>query len=45
MLRRRSKEAIPDLMIRLDAAISTAKATGAHVDEINTPSSNRRYEL
>ena len=45
MLRRRSKEAILDLMIRLDAAISTAKATDARVDEINSPSSKRRYEL
>ena len=45
MLRRRPREAIPDLLARLDAAIASAKATGARVDEINTASSIRRYEI
>jgi hypothetical protein len=45
MLRRRPREAIPDLLARLDAAIATAKASGTRVDEINTPTSDRRYEL
>jgi len=29
MLRRRPREAIPDLLARLDAAIAAAKATGS----------------
>jgi hypothetical protein len=45
MLRRRSHEAIPDLLARLDAAINTAKATGTRVDEINRPNADTRYEL
>ena len=45
MLRRRPREAIPDLLARLDAAIATAKATGSRVDEINTSTSDRSYEL
>jgi hypothetical protein len=45
MLRRRPREAIPDLLARLDAAIATAQSTGSRVDEINTSSSDRRYEL
>jgi hypothetical protein len=45
MLRRRPREAIPDLLARLDAAIATAKATGSRVDEINTTGSDRSYEL
>lgn len=45
MLRRRSGEALPDLLARLDLAIATAKSTGSRVDEINTPSSDRRYEI
>lgn len=45
MLRRRPREAIPDLLARLDAAIATAKATGSRVDEINTTTSDRSYEL
>ena len=45
MLRRRPSEAIPDLLLRLDAAIATANTTGTRVDEINKSSSNRRYEL
>ena len=45
MLRRRPREAIPDLLARLDAAIATAKASGTRVDEINTSASDRRYEL
>ena len=45
MLRRRPQEPIPELMARLDAAISTVKATGTRVDEINTPAADRSYEL
>jgi hypothetical protein len=45
MLRRRPAEAVADLLIRLDAAIETAKSTAARVEEINKPSSNVRYEL
>ena len=45
MLRRRPHEPIPELMVRLDAAINTAKATGARVDEINKPGADRSYEL
>ena len=45
MLRRRPREAIPDLLARLDAAIATAQATGSRVDEINTTTSERSYEL
>jgi hypothetical protein len=45
MLRRRSGEALPALLDRLDAAIATAKSTGSRVDEINDPSSARRYEI
>ena len=37
--------AILDLLLRQDAAIVTAKATSARADEINKPSSNRRYDL
>lgn len=45
MLRRRPHEAIADLLGRLDVAIATAKATGSRVDEINTTTSDRSYEL
>ena len=45
MLRRRPREAIYELLTRLDAAIATAQASGYHVDEINTPSSDTRYEF
>jgi hypothetical protein len=45
MLRRRPREAIPDLLARLDVAIATAQSTGSRVDEINTASSDRRYEI
>jgi len=45
MLRRRPGEALPALLARLDAAIATAKSSGSRVDEINNPSSDRRYEI
>jgi hypothetical protein len=45
MLRRRPAEAVADLLLRLDAAIATAKSNGKRVDEINKPSSDLRYEL
>ena len=45
MLRKRPHEQLPDLLLRLDAAIASAKASGQRVDEINSPSSNTRYEL
>ena len=43
MLRRRPREAISDLLARLDAAIATARATGSRGDEINTTGSDRSY--
>lgn len=45
MLRRRPGEAIQELLVRLDAAIATAKSTGSRVDEINVGSSDTRYEF
>lgn len=45
MLRRRPQEPIPELLARLDAAIATAQSTGSRVDEINTESSDKRYEI
>jgi len=45
MLRRRPREPIPELLARLDAAIATAQSTGSRVDEINTGSSDKRYEI
>ncbi len=45
MLRKRSTESVADLLVRLDRAIATAQSTGQRVDEINTPSSDLRYEL
>lgn len=45
MLRRRPREPIPELLARLDAAIATAQSTGSRVDEINTASSDKRYEI
>jgi len=44
MLRRRPHEGVRDLLARLDAAIATAQASESRVDEINTPSSDTRYE-
>ncbi len=45
MLRRRPRETMTDLLTRLDAAIATAQSTGSRIDEINTASSNQRYEI
>jgi hypothetical protein len=45
MLKHRSGEPLPDLLSRLDAAIATAKKTGNRVDEINSASSDTRYEF
>lgn len=45
MLRKRPTESVADLLVRLDRAIATAQSTGQRVDEINTPSSDLRYEL
>lgn len=45
MLRKRPTESVADLLVRLDLAIATAQSTGQRVDEINTPSSDLRYEL
>jgi len=45
MLRRRPHEPIPVLLARLDAAIAAAQSTGSRVDEINTASSAKRYQL
>ena len=45
MLRRRPHEPIAELLARLDAAIARAQANGSRVDEINTASSGKRYEI
>lgn len=45
MLRKRPHEHLADLLLRLDAAIASAKASGQRIDEINSPSSTTRYEL
>ena len=45
MLRRRLHEPISALLARLDAAIAAAQASGSRVDEINTASSDNRYEI
>ena len=45
MLRRRPHESLPALLTRLDTAVATAQATGTRVDEINTASSSKRYEI
>lgn len=45
ILRKRATESVADLLVRLDLAIATAQFTGQRVDEINTPSSDLRYEL
>jgi hypothetical protein len=45
MLQRRPTEAVADLLLRLDAAIAIAKASGTRVDEINKSSSDVSYEL
>jgi hypothetical protein len=45
MLRRRPHESVPALLARLDAAIATAQSTGVRVDEVNTPSSDKCYEI
>lgn len=45
MLRRRTGEAISALLARLDSAVATARANGTRIDEINTPESDRRYEI
>lgn len=44
-LRRRRQEGIPDLLVRFDAAIADARSSGSRVDEINTVSSDKRYEI
>ena len=45
MLRRKPRESLLDLLIRLDAAVATAQATGKRVDEINTASSDKHYSF
>lgn len=37
MLQRRPGETLRQLLQRLDAAIASARDTGVHIDEINTP--------
>jgi len=36
---------LPSVVSRSDAAIATAKSTSSRVDEINDPSSDRRYKI
>jgi len=45
LLKRRKHEPLADLLLRLDTAIAKAKSTDQRIDEINTISSNTRYEL
>lgn len=44
MLRCKSNESLADILVRLETAIATAKASGQRVDEINRPSADRTYE-
>jgi len=44
MLRCKSNESLTDILLRLEAAIAKAKATGERVDEINRPGTDRTYE-
>jgi hypothetical protein len=43
MLRRRPAELVEDMLLRLDAAIATARSTGTRVDEFNKPNANMHY--
>ena len=43
MLQRRPGEPLHQLLQRLDAAIATARESGIRIDEINPPSTSRRY--
>ena len=45
MLKCKPRESLLDLLIRLDAAVATAQATGKRVDEINTASSDKHYSF
>ena len=45
LLKQRDHEPLVDLLLRLDTAIASAKSTGQRIDEINSASSNTRYEL
>ena len=45
LLKRKPTEPVADLISRLDAAIAAARSTGQRVDEINTPSSDKHYEI
>ena len=44
MLRCQPDESLTQILSRLETAISSAKATGQRVDEINRPSADRTYE-
>lgn len=44
MLRKQPHESLHRLLLRLDAAIETAQASGQRVDEINKPSADKSYE-
>jgi hypothetical protein len=45
MLKCKPREALLDLLSRLDAAVATAQATGKRVDEINAASSDQHYSF
>jgi hypothetical protein len=45
MLRRRPDESAASLLTRLDAAIATAQMSGSRVDEINSATGDRNYEI
>lgn len=45
MLKQRPQEPVADLLLRLDTAIANAKSSGQRIDEINSASSNHRYQF
>lgn len=44
MLRCQPNESLAAILLRLETAIATAKASGQRVDEINRPGADRTYE-
>lgn len=44
MLRCKPNESLADILLRMETAIASAKATGKRVDEINRPSADTTYE-
>ncbi|MBL0123718.1 MAG: hypothetical protein IPP88_13650 [Betaproteobacteria bacterium] len=44
MLRCKANESLAAILLRLETAIATARASGQRVDEINRPGADRTYE-